>query len=403
MNLRSLVAILALLAAAACTEPLEFADWTIPVPEGTPVHEYAPASSDEREGNRIELVEDLVFGDSDDPQSSLHQPAAVAIDDAGTVFVADRGDKRVVVFDTRGRFVRTFGQEGQGPGEFQRPSVIAVVDGQVVVYDSQARRLSVWTTDGEHVADRVASGFRGVRRMAGTSDGQLTISYLVSLDTGSRIHSVGTFTVDGEKVRDLGRFRVPPEVIWRGETVVIAPVPQPYFALSGAGVVYVPGDYLYQVVAVSEAGESLWALRVAGTSQPFPRSYVEKTETMLEEWYPGIPTSEFLWPELGPIFADVRVDGHGNLYVFPFTVSEREPMALTMASASSVAQQMPVDVYSPAGERVFVGYFPARGYPFAEWEAAWTDYIFRFVESDEYENAVLIRYRVRIPWDNSVS
>ena len=32
--------VLMALAAAACSEPLEFADWTIPVPEGTPVHEY---------------------------------------------------------------------------------------------------------------------------------------------------------------------------------------------------------------------------------------------------------------------------------------------------------------------------------------------------------------------------
>ena len=43
MNCRSIVGVLALLAASACSEPLEFADWTILVPEGTRVIEYAAA------------------------------------------------------------------------------------------------------------------------------------------------------------------------------------------------------------------------------------------------------------------------------------------------------------------------------------------------------------------------
>ena len=39
----------------ACSEPLEFADWTIPVPEGTRIIEYAAAPLEERV-ERIELV-----------------------------------------------------------------------------------------------------------------------------------------------------------------------------------------------------------------------------------------------------------------------------------------------------------------------------------------------------------
>ena len=38
--MKRIVVLLTLLAAVACSEPLEFADWTIPVPVGTPVLEY---------------------------------------------------------------------------------------------------------------------------------------------------------------------------------------------------------------------------------------------------------------------------------------------------------------------------------------------------------------------------
>ncbi len=51
-----------LLSLSACAEPLEFADWTIPVPEGTRVIEYAAVPVEERT-ERIEVVEELVLGD----------------------------------------------------------------------------------------------------------------------------------------------------------------------------------------------------------------------------------------------------------------------------------------------------------------------------------------------------
>ncbi len=56
--------LIVLLATASCAEPLEFADWTIPVPEGTRTVEYAGAPSANRT-ERVELVTDLVIGDSD--------------------------------------------------------------------------------------------------------------------------------------------------------------------------------------------------------------------------------------------------------------------------------------------------------------------------------------------------
>lgn len=56
---RRLVLVLASVATLACSEPLEFADWTIPVPEGTRIVEYPGVPEEERVA-RIELVEDLV-------------------------------------------------------------------------------------------------------------------------------------------------------------------------------------------------------------------------------------------------------------------------------------------------------------------------------------------------------
>ena len=60
------IPLLAIAFAAGCggdpTANLDFADWIVEVPEGTPIKEYASVPLDDRAGREIELVEDLVLG-----------------------------------------------------------------------------------------------------------------------------------------------------------------------------------------------------------------------------------------------------------------------------------------------------------------------------------------------------
>ena len=100
------VCVAVLVALSACSEPLEFADWTIPVPEGTRIIEYANATGHEREGNHIELVEDLVIGTrAGDDDYSLYRPTQVLTDSAGRIYVFDSGNARIQVFNTDGDYV----------------------------------------------------------------------------------------------------------------------------------------------------------------------------------------------------------------------------------------------------------------------------------------------------------
>ena len=158
--MRRAICFVALLAAVACSEPLEFAAWTIPGPEGVEAHEYVAVSSEERAGNRIEVVEDLVLGRGDrrlaptpdDPQQAFYRPRAVVPDADGNIYVLDQGNHRVQVFDADGRYLRTLGREGQGPGEITLATSLAVTADGVVVRASRGR-LNMWALDGGHIAD----------------------------------------------------------------------------------------------------------------------------------------------------------------------------------------------------------------------------------------------------------
>jgi len=71
-----------------------------------------------------------------DPAYEFGHVRAVAADDAGRIYVADRIGSTVRVYSPDGEFLRQIGREGEGPGEFQWPVDIAFgPDGRLYVRD----------------------------------------------------------------------------------------------------------------------------------------------------------------------------------------------------------------------------------------------------------------------------
>jgi len=77
-------------------------------------------------------------------------PSSIGVDADGNLYVLDAGNYTVAKFDPTGRHIRSFGRQGEGPGEFGFPSDMAVHrDGSVAVYDFDGRGLSRFDPDGE--------------------------------------------------------------------------------------------------------------------------------------------------------------------------------------------------------------------------------------------------------------
>lgn len=82
-------------------------------------------------------------GDVDELGSGLlKRPGEVAVDGAGNVWVADRGNDRVVTLSPDGALVTLFGTRGNGPGQFSEPTGITVsCNGLVTVSEADNNRI----------------------------------------------------------------------------------------------------------------------------------------------------------------------------------------------------------------------------------------------------------------------
>jgi DNA-binding beta-propeller fold protein YncE len=86
------------------------------------------------------------------PFAMFNRETDVAWDAAGNIFVSDGyNNKRVVKFDKNGKFLKDFGSKGHGPGQFEDVHTIQIDhQGNVYVGDRANKRLSVFDNDGNY-------------------------------------------------------------------------------------------------------------------------------------------------------------------------------------------------------------------------------------------------------------
>lgn len=90
----------------------------------------------------------FTWGTKGNRPGQFKRPSGIAIDEQGRVYVSDTGNNRIQVFDGEGKWLRSFGAKGDGPREFSGPLGVAVSHGIVYVADTGNSRVQVLTVDG---------------------------------------------------------------------------------------------------------------------------------------------------------------------------------------------------------------------------------------------------------------
>jgi tripartite motif-containing protein 71 len=108
----------------------------------------------------------------------MDEPRDAAVDDRGSVWVADFGNSRVRIFDEAGGYLGGWGNLGNETHTLRQPAGIACRGEDLYVADTWNGRIQYFTTAGEWKA--TAAGYFGPRGVGAAPDGRVWIA-----DTGN--------------------------------------------------------------------------------------------------------------------------------------------------------------------------------------------------------------------------
>jgi tripartite motif-containing protein 71 len=108
----------------------------------------------DRDNNRIQVFDKngtflFKWGKKGTGEGEFNTPYSVDVDSQGDVWVADRDNSRIQKFDNDGNFIKEWGSKGKGPGQFILPvSVIMDSKGDIIIDERRHDRIQKFDNDG---------------------------------------------------------------------------------------------------------------------------------------------------------------------------------------------------------------------------------------------------------------
>ncbi len=260
--------------------------------------------------------------------------AGVARGPGGELFVGDAYSREVRVFGPDGRHLRTFGRNGEGPGEFSAIYSLAWIGGRLLVWDPPMGRLNQFSVEGEWLGNletrRGWTGPRDLLRLYPVNDNEV---FRLGLSADLESIWVG-YAGEGESGDTLPLLTVPDGLPGNIESVMCesdlgigfyaVPLAPQFIQHPASGRVMVSAwGWDYRIVRTTLAGDTLRV--VERTVPPVPIDDAEWAEigvafeeflaTWINEPGANCSTRNLARPERKPFVHNIFMAGDGGFWV----------------------------------------------------------------------------------------
>lgn len=264
----------------------------------------------------LQAVQTIGDVDSDDENIAFHMPSDLAVGADGRIYILDTGNHRIQVFDKNGKYLKTIGRQGQGPGEFFMPGSIELDDrGNLFVGEANAARFQSIGPDGK-LGKMIKMTAGSVGRLLLLRSGQVVMAGagggmgMIRISSGGpeEVKPAALFTAldsDGKAVREFG---------WGSEFsdfLVNRMANQIFGAVSASDDIYAVFLYQNRIEKFSSDGRLLWR---ADRELSYPMEIKGKGD-LKNEGGSESRSVTIKMPDLARCTSGAAVDGKGRLWV----------------------------------------------------------------------------------------
>lgn len=172
-------------------------------------------------------------------------PYEVKINKNNMINILDTGNCRIQIFSNSGKFVRTIGRKGQGPGDFLYPTSFDIdPSGNLIVAEDHNRRIQILSSEGEYISSfKINEGYPGRLKVL-TKNRIIIHNPLKSFKSHSLLD---IYNYKGKILKEIGKFK--------GKSKSIESFGGVYFALDKYDNIYVAYTQIPLIEVYSDEGE----------------------------------------------------------------------------------------------------------------------------------------------------
>jgi hypothetical protein len=268
----------------------------------------------------LKLSSPLTIGSETDDRYFFASLRQIRIDKKRRIYAPDAVAARIQVYDMNGKYIKTIGRRGQGPGEFMRPFNLFLDDKEnIYVLDAAARKISRFSDNCE-CRDSISLMEISILNFCVDGKGNIFLSSLASEPDGN-MHVNFIKLEPKENVKKIVMSDFFLKMIIDGQSRIFYDHPYQqnhYFSLLNNGNIVFVKALEPSLYYLSDEGEIL--LRVIRQESPGRISMGEK-ETVLKKsfkWLKKERWKEVYFPEHRPIYSNLLIDDTDRIYLEKF-------------------------------------------------------------------------------------
>lgn len=271
----------------------------------------------------LTLQHDLTIGEDDsDPNSMFSELRSIQVDDQENIYALDMKEVKVKVYDKNGKFLRSFGKKGKGPGEIDTPIRMEMTrEGKIVIDDMGNNKLIFFGPDGSCVRELPTGKYWALIRFKFDSGGNIYADTRAYEET-KMTSELKKFDPDFKPLATFGSFeeRRPDRRLIRAFS--------PVFSLqmrSDDRLVWTLAETeKYEFTIVNADGKTV--RRIVREPNPVKISGAMKDRLIQESWgEKGIPSEvKFEVPSHFPSTYYFILDDEDRLYVCTYAYEEKD-------------------------------------------------------------------------------